>query len=118
VRQPRQSSGRAGPACYKRWMIILAGTVRIAAGQRHGALDMLRYMVEQTRAEPGCVAYSFAFDVVDDHLLRIFEVFQDEAALAAHRASAHMAKWREAWPGLGIGERNLMQYTVSGSQAI
>ena len=99
-------------------MIILAGTVRIAEGQRAAAQDMLRYMVEQTRAEPGCVAYSFAFDVLDDHLLRIFEVFKDEAALAAHRASAHMAKWRAAGQALGIHDRNLMQYTVSDAQAI
>jgi quinol monooxygenase YgiN len=99
-------------------MIILAGTVRIAAGQRAAAQDMLRYMVEQTRAEPGCVAYSFAFDVLDDHLLRIFEVFEDDAALAAHRASSHMAKWRAAGQGFGIHDRNLMQYTVSDAQSI
>jgi quinol monooxygenase YgiN len=114
----RQPTWRSSPSCYKRGMIILAGTVRIAAGQRQTAQDMLHYMVEQTRAEPGCVAYSFAFDVMDDHLLRIFEVFQDEAALAAHRASAHMAKWRAAWQDLGISDRNLTQYTVSASQAI
>ena len=79
---------------------------------------MLRYMVEHTRAEPGCVAYSFAFDVLDDHLVRIFEVFQDEAALAAHRASAHMAQWRQAWAGLGISDRDLMRYDVSSAQNI
>jgi len=105
-------------ACYKPAMIILAGSIRVAAGKREEALSTLRYMVEHTRAEPGCVAYSFAFDVLDDHLIRIFEVFQDEAALAAHRASPHMAQWRQAWPGLGIGERDMMQYAVSAAQRI
>jgi quinol monooxygenase YgiN len=85
-------------------MIILAGTVRIAAGRREAALPMLRFMVEHTRREPGCVSYAFAFDALDDHLVRIFEVFQDEAALAAHRASEHMAQWRAALPELGIGK--------------
>jgi len=99
-------------------MVILAGTVRIGAGKRDAALPMLRYMVEHTRQEPGCVSYAFAFDVMDDHLLRIFEVFRDEAALAAHRASEHMAQWRSALPGLGIGERDLMQYAVSAAQQI
>ena len=55
-------------------------------------------MVNGTRAEPGCIEYSFAFDALDDHLLRIFEVFVDDAALAAHRASAHMASWRTLMP--------------------
>ena len=49
----------------------------------------MHVMVKATRAEPGCVQYSFSFDVQDDHLLHIFEVFTDAAALAAHRASPH-----------------------------
>jgi quinol monooxygenase YgiN len=71
------------------YMVILAGTMRVGAGKREVALAPIIDMVSATRAEPGCVQYSFAFDVQDEHLLRIFEVFVDDAALAAHRASAH-----------------------------
>ena len=99
-------------------MIILAGTIRIAQGRRAAALPALEQMVRATRAESGCVEYSFAFDVLDDHLVRIFEVFRDEEALAAHRASQHMASWRAAWPALGIGERNLHHHDVSARRAI
>ena len=99
-------------------MIILAGTLRIAAGQRAAAHAALSQLVEATRAESGCMAYSFAYDVLDDHLLRIFEVFRDEAALAAHRASAHMAAFRQRSPGLGIGERAMWQYEVSAARQI
>lgn len=99
-------------------MIILAGTVRVAPGKRDAALPAMRSMVEHTRKEPGCVAYSFAFDALDDQLIRIFEVFEDEAALAAHRGSEHMAKWRASRQELGIGERDLMQYAVSSAQKI
>jgi quinol monooxygenase YgiN len=99
-------------------MIILAGTVRVAAGQRAVALAPLQAMLRATRAEPGCIKYAFAFDVLDDHLLHIFEVFEDESALAAHRASPHMAEWRASWPQLGIGERAMSQYEVSGYRKI
>jgi quinol monooxygenase YgiN len=99
-------------------MLILAGTIRIAPGKRDAALGTIRLMVEATRAEPGCVSYAFSFDALDDHLVRIFEVFQDEAALALHRASPHMAAWRGAWPQLGIGERDMSQYDVSGSRKL
>ncbi|MEZ6024279.1 MAG: putative quinol monooxygenase [Hyphomonadaceae bacterium] len=94
-------------------MIVLAGTVRIAPGKRDAALPPIRAMVDATRAEPGCLEYSFAFDAKDDHLVRIFECYADEAALQAHWNSSHFAAWRAAWPDAGIGERNLMRYAVS-----
>ena len=99
-------------------MIILAGTVRIAAGTREEAVRAIEIMIEATRAEEGCVTYSFAFDVLDDHLLRIFEVFRDAQAVAAHRASAHMAEWRAALPMLGISDRDLWQYETTSAQPI
>jgi quinol monooxygenase YgiN len=99
-------------------VIILAGTVRVAAGKRHAAMTEIERMVHATRAEPGCIAYAFSFDVLDDHLIRIFEVFRDEAALAEHRGSAHMAAWRAALPSLGIGDRDLWHYEVSAARKI
>ena len=99
-------------------MIILAGTIRISVGKRAAAQAALARMVEATRAESGCIEYAFAFDVLDEHLVRIFELFRDAEALAAHRASAHMAEWRVAGAELGIHDRNLHQYEVSSSQAI
>jgi quinol monooxygenase YgiN len=96
-------------------MVILAGTIRIGEGKREAALAPLRQMVEATRGEPGCQEYAFAFDVLDDHLLRIFEVFVDDAALAAHRASPHMARWRAVMPELGISGRAMREYRVQSS---
>jgi quinol monooxygenase YgiN len=99
-------------------MIILAGTIRIAPGQRAAALVPLQRMVEATRAEPGCISYAFSFDVLDDHLIRIFEVFRDDEALAAHRASPHMATWRASHAALGVSGRDMWQYAVSDAKAI
>jgi quinol monooxygenase YgiN len=93
-------------------VIVLAGTVRIAPGMRETALEHILAMVEASRAEPGCLEYSFAFDVMDDHLARIFECFVDDAAREAHRNSPHMAAWRAAWTEAGIGERAMMRYVV------
>ena len=94
-------------------MIVLAGTIRIAEGMRAKALPHIHAMIAASRAEPGCVAYSFSFDVADENLVRIFECFADEAVLQAHRESAHMQAWRAAWAEAGIGERNMMSYVVS-----
>jgi quinol monooxygenase YgiN len=99
-------------------MIILAGTIRIGGGRRAAALEPMVKMVEATRAEPGCIEYAFAFDLLDDHVVRIFEVFVDDAAVAAHRASPHMAAWRAAMLGLGVSERNMSSYQVQNRQKV
>jgi len=99
-------------------MIILAGTIRLGAGKREAALPVLQELVAATRAEPGNLQYAFAFDVNDDHVLRIFEVFKDAAALEAHRTSEHMAKWRTRQAELGLHDRDFAQYEVSDFQKL
>ena len=97
-------------------MIALAGTVRIQPGMREAALPHIRAMVATSRAEPGCLKYSFAFDVNDDHLVHIFEVFVDNAAREAHRHSPHMKTWRESWPAAGIGDRDMTEYDIAAAR--
>ncbi len=99
-------------------MIILAGSVRIAPGKRADALPVMQAMVRATRAEPGCVGYSFAFDALDDHLVRIFEVYRDQAAVDFHRAAPHFAAWRASWTEAGIGDRQITLYEVAASREV
>jgi quinol monooxygenase YgiN len=99
-------------------MIVLSGTVRIAPGMREAALPHIRAIVAASRAEPGCLAYSFAFDIEDDHLVRIFECFRDRPAREAHRNAPHMKVWREAWDAAGIGDRRMKEYDVSDARDI
>jgi quinol monooxygenase YgiN len=99
-------------------MIILAGSIRIPPANLKAAAPVLEAIVQGTRSEPGCLSYAFAHDVVDEGLVRIFEVFANAEALAAHRASPHMATWRAAWPALGIGDRDMSQYDVAKSEKL
>ena len=72
----------------------------------------MRAMIEASRAEPGCLAYSYAMDVVQPGLIHVLERWADQAALEQHFASPHIRTWREAWPQLGITNRNLVLYEV------
>lgn len=99
-------------------MIVLAGTIRIAPGKRDAAIPHIRAIVAASRAEPGCIDYSFSFDVNDDHLIHIFECFRDAQAREAHRHMPHMATWRAAWPDAGIGDRKMREYDIAGSKDI
>lgn len=99
-------------------MIALAGTIRIASGKRDAALPHIRAIVAASCAEPGCVHYSFAFDVNDDCLVHIFEVFRDAEAREAHRHMPHMKVWRESWAEAGIGDRQMREYEIASSKDI
>lgn len=91
-------------------MLVIIGTIRLPAGRLDEARPAMEKMVSASRAEPGCLVYSYAQDVFDAGLIRVTEVWSDRAALEAHFGAPHLAGWRASWPALGIGERNLMLY--------
>jgi quinol monooxygenase YgiN len=67
-------------------MIIIAGTVDFEdAADRDECLKRAVPYQESTRTtEPGCLGYSFAPDTGSPTRVQIFELWEDEAALAAH----------------------------------
>lgn len=91
-------------------MLLIIGTIRMPAGGFEKARPVMERMLSASRAEDGCLEYSYARDVLDDGLVRVTEVWRDRAALDAHFRSPHIAEWRASWPALGIGERNLVLY--------
>ncbi len=48
------------------------------------------------RDEPGCLRFNVLQDAEDELTYYFYEVYQDEAALAAHRAAPHYAVWSAA----------------------
>ncbi|TGQ71206.1 antibiotic biosynthesis monooxygenase [Mesorhizobium sp. M00.F.Ca.ET.186.01.1.1] len=91
-------------------MLLIIGTIRLPAERLDEARRAMQRMVSASRAEPGCLEYSYAQDVFDAGLIRVTEVWSDRASLDAHFRSPHLADWRAAWPTLEIGERKLVLY--------
>ncbi|TGT46182.1 putative quinol monooxygenase [Mesorhizobium sp. M8A.F.Ca.ET.165.01.1.1] len=91
-------------------MLLIIGTIRLPLGRLDEARPVMERMVRASRAEDGCLEYSYAQDVLDPGLIRVTEVWRDRPALDAHFRSPHIADWRASWLGLGIGERNLVLY--------
>ncbi|WP_017668998.1 putative quinol monooxygenase [Sandarakinorhabdus sp. AAP62] len=89
-------------------MILVTGTIRLPADSLSRALPAMAAMVAASRAEPGCLAYSYAQDLFDAGLIHVVERWRDRAALAAHFATPHLAVWRAQFADLGIRERNLV----------
>ena len=48
------------------------------------------------RDEPGCLRFNVLQDERDQNVYYFYEVYRDEAALEAHRATPHFALWRAA----------------------
>lgn len=46
--------------------------------------------------EAGCKYFDVARDLKNPHRFVFYELYEDEAAIDAHRAAPHFAKWREA----------------------
>lgn len=94
-------------------MLIVAGEIRMQPNTRHEFFEAVAPMVEATLREPGCRAYAFTPDPNDDELIRLWELWDDDDALAGHMASAHMAEWRERGRDLPVVSRDINKYTVA-----
>ncbi|PBC04488.1 putative quinol monooxygenase [Mesorhizobium sp. WSM3860] len=91
-------------------MILIIGTIRLPADKLEQAKPAMERMISASRAEAGCLEYSYAQDVLDPGLIHVSEAWRDRAALDAHFKSTHIAEWRANWAELGIGDRKLTLY--------
>jgi len=97
-------------------MILIVGTVRLPAENLDSARPIMKRMIEASRAETGCIEYSYAQDVFAPGLIHVKELWQDRISLEKHFASDHIAQWRSHWPELRITDRNLVRYEVSAPE--
>ena len=98
--------------------LIVAGTVRVPPGTLAAFRPHMAAMLDASRAEDGCLEYSYAEDVLDAGLIRVFEAWRDQAALDAHFKTAHMATWRSHWPRFGVSDRRLFAYEVASERQL
>lgn len=86
-------------------MIHVIATIRIAPGRRGDFLQEFEQLVPQVHAESGCIEYGPTVDVETgitgvpgkrNDVVVVVEKWESVAALAAHLAASHMAKYREA----------------------
>ncbi len=74
-------------------MICVAVTYVIKPGREAEAADLFRAMTAQTRAEPGCRMYLAHRSTTDPRRFFLYEQYDDQAALDAHRAAPHFEKY-------------------------
>jgi quinol monooxygenase YgiN len=98
--------------------LIIAGTVRVPPENLERFKPHMQAMLAASRAEDGCREYSYAVDVAEPGLVRVFEAWRDQAALDAHFKTPHMAAWRSHWPEFGVSDRRLFAYETASERAL
>jgi quinol monooxygenase YgiN len=94
-------------------MIVIGGTMRLPPENLEQLRPHMETVITANRAEAGCIEFALAEDVLQPGLIRVFEIWADQAALDAHRKTQHLATWRATGETLGLGDRKLFVYEVA-----
>lgn len=74
--------------------VTVFASFRPLAGKADQLHALLSWMVERTRAEPGCERYDLYRRAETGETLHLLERYRDDGALAAHRATDHYVEYR------------------------
>ncbi|MDH3234012.1 MAG: antibiotic biosynthesis monooxygenase [Alphaproteobacteria bacterium] len=99
-------------------MIVVSGVIEVAEKDKDLAIEAATAMAAETRKEAGCRVYAFYQDIENPGAFRVFEEWDDEAALKAHFETPHMGAFRAALAEIGILSRDVKIYRVSGTDPL
>ena len=100
-------------------MIIVAGTIDLDTERRDTCLAASAPLQRATREqEPGCLAYCFAADPVTAGRIQVFELWVDEASLAAHFAHQNYRDMRATLGSFGLRGADNKKYRVDHSEPV
>ena len=83
-------------------MIIVAGTITFDASNRAILEEAFEKMRAASLAEAGCHEYQCYVSRTEPGTVFMFEKWDDDAALAAHMTTPHMAEFGKVFGSLGI----------------
>lgn len=86
---------------------VVSATWTAEPGQEGVVLDAIEKLTPPSREEPGNRFYQAFQDPAEPLVFRLFEIYDDEAAYAAHGASEHFKEYalEQAIPVLANRER-------------
>ncbi len=100
-------------------MIIVEGYVRMAGpGDFETVRSAAEAQIAASRAEDGCLDYTYAIDVLDPQVMRVLERWQSWQALEAHFRQPHMQAWREALQNVQFLERVIRAHETSETRTV
>ncbi|MEY4238680.1 MAG: hypothetical protein RL339_1281 [Pseudomonadota bacterium] len=98
--------------------IAIVGQFRIPVENLAAARPLMIAVMEASRAEDGCIEYNYAEDLAEPGLIRVSEVWESRAHLAAHFKSAHMQRWITERAGLGLSGRQVTGFAAERGEPL
>ena len=97
-------------------MVIVAGTFEVDPAQRDEFIAGRAEGMRTSRAEPGCLEYTFSPDPLDPARVMLFERWASQADLDVHLAGARA---RAATPGAVVPKAvSIVVYDVTGERPL
>jgi len=91
--------------------VVLKATWTANEGAEATVLDAIEKLTPPSRAEAGCRFYQAYRDPTEPRVFHIFEIYDDEDAVAAHGASVHFKEYAlgQAIPVLESRQREFFE---------
>jgi quinol monooxygenase YgiN len=99
-------------------MIIIAGTVDVDPEQRGEALVAGRPHMEATRAQAGCLDYTWTADELTPGRIYVFERWESQADLQAHFEGPHYLAMRNTIASFGLVRADVLKYRPEISEPV
>jgi quinol monooxygenase YgiN len=96
--------------------IVIVGQFDIHPEDAAAAAELMRVMMEATMQEQGCHHYAYSRDLSTPTRFQLSELWEDEAALAAHFRTDHMATYRAGMGQVRVQRRTVKRYDVTNTQ--
>jgi quinol monooxygenase YgiN len=97
-------------------MVIVGGSFELDPSQRDQFIAGRERMMQTSRAEAGCLEYSFCADPIDPRRVVLYERWSDQAALDAHLAA--MKDDAPPTPGIEPLTTSVVIFDVSGERQL
>lgn len=94
-------------------MVIVAGHLTLAPGERDDYLASCVDVVEQARRAPGCLDYALSADLVEPGRINIFERWESRQAVESFRGEGPSDEQAAA-----IRSASVAEYDVAGSRRL
>jgi quinol monooxygenase YgiN len=94
-------------------MLVVSGLVKIHPERKKDAMAAALVAARATRQEAGCLAYEFSTTFEDENTVRLFEIWENQAALQRHFTTPHIAEFNKALAGVMAAPAEFTLYHVS-----
>ncbi len=93
--------------------ILVTGIIDLDPAKRDDAIAAVAKVMDATRAEDGCVTYTFSADVSDPGRFWLQEQWRDQASIDAHMNQPHLAELMAAMGELGVTSAEITTWNAT-----